>query len=159
VARPGQPILASPAPTRPGGAARRRPPAPAAYPVRTEEDLLTVRHAVRAATVAVGFGLVDQTRVVTAASELARNAYVHGGGGTVSLDYPREPSGRRGLRLTVTDEGPGIADLEAALTDGFTTGAGLGHGLGGARRLMDEFTVRTGPGEGTVVVVTRWAVR
>ncbi|MCQ8192017.1 anti-sigma regulatory factor [Streptomyces sp. RCU064] len=127
--------------------------------MRTEEDLLTVRHAVRAATVEVGFGLVDQTRVVTAASELARNAYVHGGGGTVTLEYPRDPRGRRGLRLIVTDEGPGIADLDAALTDGFTTGSGLGHGLGGARRLMDEFSVRTGPGEGTAVVVTRWTVR
>ncbi|WAP60915.1 ATP-binding protein [Streptomyces sp. S465] len=137
----------------------RRPTAPATYPVRTEEDLLTVRHAVRAATVEVGFGLVDQTRVVTAASELARNAYVHGGGGTVTLEYPCESSGRRGLRLIVKDEGPGIADLDAALTDGFTTGTGLGHGLGGARRLMDEFTVRTGPGEGTVVVATRWTVR
>ncbi|XHM62018.1 ATP-binding protein [Streptomyces iranensis] len=127
--------------------------------MRTEEDLLTVRHAVRAATVEVGFGLVDQTRVVTAASELARNAYVHGGGGTVTLEYPRDPRGRRGLRLVVKDEGPGIADLDAALTDGFTTGSGLGHGLGGARRLMDEFSVRTGPGEGTEVVVTRWTVR
>ncbi|MBO3674625.1 ATP-binding protein [Streptomyces sp. NEAU-YJ-81] len=159
MALPGEFTLASHGPKRPARAESRRPPAPATYPVRTEEDLLTVRHAVRAATIDVGFGLVDQTRVVTAASELARNAYVHGGGGTVTLDYPREPSGRRGLRLTVKDEGPGIADLEAALTDGFTTGSGLGHGLGGARRLMDEFTVRTGPGEGTVVVVTRWAVR
>ncbi|GAA2298542.1 ATP-binding protein [Streptomyces violaceusniger] len=159
MAPPGEYTLASRGAKRPARAENRRPPAPATYPVRTEEDLLTVRHAVRAATVEVGFGLVDQTRVVTAASELARNAYVHGRGGTVTLEYPREPGGRRGLRLVVKDEGPGIADLDAALTDGFTTGGGLGHGLGGARRLMDEFTVRTGPGEGTVVVVTRWTPR
>ncbi|MGV9849655.1 anti-sigma regulatory factor [Streptomyces sp. NPDC003442] len=159
MALPGEFTLASRGPKRPSRTDGRRPPAPATYPVRTEEDLLTVRHAVRAATVEVGFGLVDQTRVVTAASELARNAYVHGGGGTVTLEYPRDPRGRRGLRLVVKDEGPGIADLDAALTDGFTTGSGLGHGLGGARRLMDEFSVRTGPGEGTVVVATRWTVR
>ncbi|MGW5445002.1 anti-sigma regulatory factor [Streptomyces asiaticus] len=156
MALPGESILASRGTKRPTRSDGRRPPAPASYPVRTEEDLLTVRHAVRAATVEVGFGLVDQTRVVTAASELARNAYVHGGGGTVTLEYPRDPRGRRGLRLVVKDEGPGIADLDVALTDGFTTGSGLGHGLGGARRLMDEFSVRTGPGEGTVVVATRW---
>lgn len=159
MALPGESLFASRGTKVSSRAQGRRPTGPATYPVRTEEDLLTVRHAVRAATVEVGFGLVDQTRVVTAASELARNAYVHGGGGTVTLEYPRESSGRRGLRLTVMDEGPGIADLDAALTDGFTTGTGLGHGLGGARRLMDEFTVRTGPGEGTVVVATRWTVR
>ncbi|WP_435842797.1 anti-sigma regulatory factor [Streptomyces fradiae] len=125
------------------------------YEVRSEEDLLTVRHAVRAATVEAGFGIVDQTRIVTAASELARNAYVHGGGGTLEVRlFP--PGGRRGLRLTVRDEGPGIPDVEAALRDGFTTGSGLGHGLGGARRLMHDFRVRTAPGQGTTVVVTRW---
>ncbi|MET9514724.1 ATP-binding protein [Streptomyces sp. NPDC002994] len=124
----------------------------------TEEDLLTVRHAVRAATLAVGFGIVDQTRVVTAASELARNAYIHGGGGVLTIDYPRRHGGK-GLRLTISDEGPGIPDVDAALVDGFTTGAGLGHGLGGARRLMDEFDVRTGPGAGTTVIATRWVNR
>ncbi|MEU1026353.1 ATP-binding protein, partial [Streptomyces sp. NPDC005904] len=106
--------------------------------MNVEEDLLTARHAVRDATVRAGFGLVDQTRIVTAASELARNAYVHGGGGTLAIEFVQK-AGRRGLRLTVSDDGPGIADLEAAFTDGYTTGAGLGHGLGGARRLMDEF--------------------
>ncbi|MFF1379692.1 ATP-binding protein [Streptomyces sp. NPDC058308] len=124
--------------------------------LRTEEDLLTVRHAVRAATLKVGFGIVDQTRVVTTASELARNAYIHGGGGALSIEYLRRGGGR-GLRLTIRDEGPGIPDLEAALTDGFTTGAGLGHGLGGARRLMDDFDVHSAPGRGTTVVATRWA--
>ncbi|WP_190133211.1 ATP-binding protein [Streptomyces mashuensis] len=129
--------------------------APSVYAVRTEEDLVTVRHAVRAATVGLGFGIVDQTRVVTAASELARNAYAHGGGGTLTLE-PVRRGGRRGLRLTVRDEGPGIPDVESALTDGFTTGTGLGHGLGGARRLMDEFAIETAPGRGTTVVATRW---
>ncbi|QGV82897.1 ATP-binding protein [Streptomyces ficellus] len=125
------------------------------YNVASEEDLLTVRHAVRAATVEAGFGLVDQTRIVTAASELARNAYVHGGGGSLEIQ-PLTRSGRKGLRLTVRDDGPGIPDVEEALGDGFTTGSGLGHGLGGARRLMHEFEVRTRPGEGTTVIVSRW---
>ncbi|MGW7489470.1 anti-sigma regulatory factor [Streptomyces sp. NPDC054786] len=128
------------------------------HQVRTEEDLLTVRHAVRAATVRVGFSIVDQTRVVTAASELARNAYIHGGGGTVTIDCLMS-RGTAGLRLTITDDGPGIADVGAALTDGFTTGAGLGHGLGGARRLMDDFELHSAPGQGTTVVAARWASR
>lgn len=125
------------------------------YAVVTEEDLLTVRHAVRAASIEAGFALVDQTRIVTAASELARNAYVHGGGGNLVVEQVQQ-GGRRGLRLTMRDEGPGIPDLETALTDGYTTGAGLGHGLGGARRLMHEFSVHTTPGEGTTIVATRW---
>ncbi|RDG37152.1 ATP-binding protein [Streptomyces corynorhini] len=127
------------------------------HDVRTEEDLLTIRHAVRAATLREGFSIVDQTRVVTAASELARNAYIHGGGGTLTVESLTRPGG--GIRLTIRDEGPGIADVEAALTDGFTTGAGLGHGLGGARRLMDEFEIRTAVGRGTTVTVTRRAGR
>ncbi|MFD7663776.1 ATP-binding protein [Streptomyces sp. NPDC059788] len=126
--------------------------------VRSEQDLLAIRHAVRDATLTVGFSIVDQTRVVTAASELARNAYIHGGGGTISIEYPTRP-GAVGLRLTVHDSGPGIADIDAALTDGYTTGAGLGHGLGGARRLMDEFEIRTREGGGTTVTATRWADR
>ncbi|MFG2532266.1 anti-sigma regulatory factor [Streptomyces sp. NPDC048516] len=128
------------------------------HQVRTEEDLLTVRHAVRAATVRAGFSIVDQTRVVTAASELARNAYIHGGGGTVTIDCLTS-SDTAGLRLTITDDGPGIPDVAAALTDGFTTGAGLGHGLGGARRLMNDFELHSAPGQGTTVIVTRWASR
>nr|WP_308461278.1 anti-sigma regulatory factor [Streptomyces sp. Ru73] len=131
---------------------------PSVYPVESEEDLLAVRHAVRAATIRAGFGIVDQTRVVTAASELARNAYIHGGGGTLTIEYPVRPD-KKGLRLVVRDRGPGIADLDTALTDGYTTGAGLGHGLGGARRLMDEFEVDTAEGRGTTVVATRWASR
>ncbi|MEU9097340.1 ATP-binding protein [Streptomyces sp. NPDC048361] len=126
--------------------------------LHTEEDLLSVRHAVRAATVKAGFGIVDQTRVVTTASELARNAYIHGGGGTLTIEYLSRGSSS-GLRLTISDTGPGIPDLDAALADGFTTGVGLGHGLGGARRLMHDFEVRTEAGKGTTVIVTRWDSR
>ncbi|MFJ9040774.1 ATP-binding protein [Streptomyces sp. NPDC102406] len=128
------------------------------YDVRSEDDLLTVRHAVRAATVECGFGLVDQTRVVTAASELARNAYIHGGGGTLTVELLKR-RGAEGIRLVIQDEGPGIPDLGTAMTDGWTSGNGLGHGLGGARRLMDEFHVDTCPGAGTTVTVVRWTVR
>ncbi|SOD58259.1 serine/threonine-protein kinase RsbT [Streptomyces zhaozhouensis] len=126
------------------------------HPVRVEEDLMEARHAVRAAALAVDLGLVDQTRVVTAASELVRNAYIHGGGGVLVIEQLSRKGGR-GIRLTVSDEGPGIPDLDAALNDGFSTGAGLGHGLGGARRLMHEFDVECPPGGGTTVRVTRWA--
>ncbi|WP_103339953.1 anti-sigma regulatory factor [Amycolatopsis sp. CA-126428] len=126
------------------------------HPVRVEEDLLAARHAVRAAAVAAGFTIVDQTKIVTAASELVRNAYIHGGGGTMTVEPVRDPGGRLGLRLRVRDEGPGIADVDQAMTDGFSTGAGLGHGLGGTRRLVDEFDLDTAPGRGTTVTVVRW---
>lgn len=126
------------------------------HPVRAEEDLLAARHAVRAAAVAAGFTIVDQTKIVTAASELVRNAYIHGGGGTLTVEAVRDRGGRVGLRLRVRDEGPGIADVEQAMTDGFSTGAGLGHGLGGTRRLVDDFTLDTEPGRGTTVTVVRW---
>ncbi|WP_410592224.1 anti-sigma regulatory factor [Amycolatopsis sp. lyj-23] len=129
---------------------------PGEHPVRVEEDLLAARHAVRAAAVAAGFSIVDQTKIVTAASELVRNAYIHGGGGTMTVEQVRAPGGRLGLRLRVRDEGPGIADVEQAMTDGFSTGAGLGHGLGGTRRLVDEFDLDTAPGRGTTVTVVRW---
>lgn len=102
-----------------------------------------------------GFSLVDQTKIVTAASELARNTVVHGGGGTVQMDLLIEGA-RRGVRLTFRDHGPGIADIQAAMRDGFTTGGGLGLGLGGARRLSNEFDIQSTPGEGTVVRITRW---
>ncbi|WP_206793667.1 ATP-binding protein [Amycolatopsis sp. MtRt-6] len=126
------------------------------HPVRVEEDLLAARHAVRAAAVAAGFSIVDQTKIVTAASELVRNAYIHGGGGTMTVTAVRDAAGRLGLRLRVRDEGPGIADVDQAMTDGFSTGAGLGHGLGGTRRLVDEFDLDTAPGRGTTVTVVRW---
>ncbi len=126
------------------------------HDVRAEEDLLTARHAVRAAAVAVGFSLVDQTKIVTAASELVRNAYIHGGGGALGITALRDSTGRVGLRLHVRDDGPGISDVDQAMSDGFSTGAGLGHGLGGTRRLVDEFTIDTAEGRGTTVTVVRW---
>lgn len=105
--------------------------------------------------VALGFGLVDQTKMVTAASELARNAVVYGGGGEVSLEQVGNGS-RRGLRLVFEDRGPGIPDVELALRDGYTTGGGLGLGLGGARRLANDFEIDSAPGRGTRVAITRW---
>jgi serine/threonine-protein kinase RsbT len=105
--------------------------------------------------VAVGFSLVDQTKMVTAASELARNALEYGGGGTLTLEALNDGP-RRGLRLVFEDRGPGIADVELALRDGFTSGSGLGLGLGGAKRLVNEFAIESAPGKGTRVAVTRW---
>lgn len=124
-------------------------------PVQTSEDIVKVRQAVRAWAVQLGFNLVDQTKIVTAASELARNTVIYGGGGTVELESLLEPR-RRGLRLTFADQGPGIADLEQAQKDGFTTGNGLGLGLGGAKRLCNDFEIRSQPGAGTTVRITRW---
>jgi serine/threonine-protein kinase RsbT len=124
-------------------------------PVASSEDIVLVRQAVRAWTVELRFSLVDQTKIVTAASELARNTVIYGGGGTVELEALEE-NGRRGLRLTFEDHGPGIADVEMAMKDGHTTGSGLGLGLGGARRLSNEFEIRSRPGEGTVVRIARW---
>jgi serine/threonine-protein kinase RsbT len=124
-------------------------------PVASDADIVAVRQRVRALAVESGFSLVDQTKIVTAASELARNTVVHGGGGTVDIEMLVE-GGRRGLRLTFRDHGPGIADVETAMRNGFTTGGGLGLGLGGARRLSNEFDIQSRPGEGTVVRITRW---
>jgi len=124
-------------------------------PVAADGDIVTVRQRVRAMAVESGFSLVDQTKIVTAASELARNTVVHGGGGTAELEMLVDGP-RRGVRLTFRDHGPGIADIERAMRDGFTTGGGLGLGLGGARRLSNEFDIQSRPGEGTVVRITRW---
>jgi len=124
-------------------------------PVRTSEDVVGVRHVVREWAVAAGFSLVEQTKIVTAASELARNTVLYGGGGTVRLEALNDGP-KRGLRLTFEDQGPGIADVEQALKDGYTSGNGLGLGLGGARRLVNEFEIHSRPGEGTRVAVTRW---
>jgi len=122
---------------------------------RTTTDVVLVRQAVRTWAMELGFSLVDQTKMVTAASELARNAVEYGGGGTVLLE--RIDDGlRRGLRLTFEDRGPGIADIERAMTDGFTTGGGLGLGLSGARRLVNDFAIVSAPGQGTRVTVVRW---
>lgn len=122
--------------------------------IRGSEDVVYVRQAVREWAIAIGFGLVDQTKIVTAASELARNTVVYGGGGTLELQELNGP--RRGLRLIFEDRGPGIPDIEAALRDGFTTGSGLGLGLGGAKRLSDQFEIVSSPGGGTRVSIARW---
>jgi serine/threonine-protein kinase RsbT len=124
-------------------------------PISGQQDVVAVRQVVREWAVSMGFSLVDQTKVITAASELARNVLVYGGGGTLSLEALNDGS-RRGLRLAFEDQGPGIADVEAALRDGYTTGGGLGLGLGGAKRLSNEFEIASRPGEGTRVVITRW---
>lgn len=124
-------------------------------PIRADSDIVLVRQAARRWSLDAGFSLVEQTKMVTAASELARNTLTYGGGGTVRLQALEE-SGRRGLRLTFEDRGPGIADLERALRDGFSTGSGLGLGLSGSRRLVNEFSIESQPGEGTRVVIARW---
>lgn len=123
--------------------------------IRSSDDVVRVRQEVRARAQALGFGLVDQTKIVTAASELARNTLDYGGGGTVRFIEVRNGT-RIGLRLEFEDQGPGIPDIEQALRDGFTTGRGLGLGLGGARRLSNEFELVSQPGKGTRVTITRW---
>ena len=123
--------------------------------IHSDEDVVRVRQVTRQWSVALGFSLVDQTKIVTAASELARNTLIHGGGGTARLEELTDGS-RRGLRLTFEDKGPGIADVSQALRDGYTSGSGLGLGLGGARRLSSTFDIRSAPGQGTWVSITRW---
>ena len=127
-------------------------------PLASEHDILLARQTVRRLAQEIGLSLVDQTKLVTATSELARNAVTYGGGGHMAWHVLGEGA-RRGLRLTFADQGPGIADLQRALTDGFTTGGGLGIGLGGSKRLVDEFHVDTAPGAGTRVTITKWKVR
>jgi serine/threonine-protein kinase RsbT len=117
--------------------------------------VVLVRQRVRAFAAEEGFRLVDQTKIVTAASELARNTFIYGGGGLARVELV-EQNGRRGVRVSFEDRGPGIADLDLALTDGYTTGGGLGLGLSGAKRLCNEFEIRSKPGEGTTVTITRW---
>lgn len=129
---------------------------PQAQAIHSDEDVVRVRQLVRTVAVAVKLSLVDQTKLVTAASELARNTLVYGGGGTVEVSTA-DNGRRRGVRIVFADTGPGIADLELALTDGYTTGNGLGLGLSGARRLVDEFDITTAPGQGTTVTVTKWS--
>ena len=123
-------------------------------PVSSESDIVMVRRRVRELASQVGLSLVDQTKLVTAASELARNTVVYGGGGTLQLESLNGP--RSGVRLILTDQGPGIPDLELAMRDGFTTGTGLGLGLGGAKRLVNEFQIQSTVGLGTKVALTRW---
>ena len=124
-------------------------------PIRTSADVVQVRQAVRAAATAQGFSLVDQTKVVTAASELARNTFEHGGGGTARVETVTQGL-RKGVRLTFEDHGPGIADVKLAMTDGYTTGGGMGLGLSGSKRLVNEFDIATTVGGGTRVTVTKW---
>jgi serine/threonine-protein kinase RsbT len=126
-----------------------------AFRIGTREDVVRIRRVVREWAMAAGFGLVEQTKMVTAASELARNTVLHGGGGRVRLELLEEDA-RRGVRAVFEDEGPGIPDVQLALRDGYSTGGGLGLGLGGSRRLVDEFQLESKPGEGTRVSITRW---
>ncbi len=123
--------------------------------VRAENDVVAVRQTVRTWAVQQGFTLVDQTKIVTAASEIARNTVIYGRGGTVRIEALVDGI-RKGLRLVFEDKGPGIPDLELAQRDGYTTGTGLGMGLGGAKRLVNEFAIESRPGEGTKVTLTRW---
>lgn len=123
--------------------------------ILSDRDVVRVRQAVRTLAVAVPLSLVDQTKMVTAASELARNTLIYGGGGRAILEKVSDLH-RTGIRTTFLDEGPGIADLSLALTEGYTTGTGLGLGLTGARRLVDDFEIDSQPGKGTRVVITKW---
>ena len=123
--------------------------------VTGESEIVATRQLVRSLATSLGFTLVEQTKIVTAASELARNTVQYGGGGTPVVDV-LEDGGRRGIRLTFSDEGPGIPDIEKAMRDGYTTGGGLGLGLSGSRRLMNELTIESQVGRGTTVVATRW---
>lgn len=123
--------------------------------IRTSEDILSVRQAVREWSVSMGMNLIDQTKIVTAASELARNTFVYGGGGKLILEQVSNGS-RYGLRLTFEDNGPGINNIELALKDGYTTSGGMGLGLGGAKRLSNEFQIISEPGKGTKVIILRW---
>ena len=124
--------------------------------LRAEQDIVRARQAVRKLAQDSGMSLVDQTKLVTAASELARNTVTHGRGGQVEM-MVMEEAGRRGIRLRFVDQGPGIADLGLAMTDGWTSGGGLGLGLTGSKRLCNEFDLHSVPGEGTCVTIARWA--
>jgi serine/threonine-protein kinase RsbT len=126
-------------------------------PIQTGDDVVRIRQHVRNAAAASGLSLVDQTKLVTAASELARNTLIHGGGGVVRVEVVKSAVGRNGVRLHFADEGPGIPDVDLALTDGWTSGSGLGLGLSGSRRLVDEFELKSEPGLGTNVVVVKWS--
>ncbi|RAY11566.1 anti-sigma regulatory factor [Actinomadura craniellae] len=130
---------------------------PAEVPITSNDDVVRVRQVVRGLAAEVKMSLVDQTKVVTAASELARNTFVYGGGGTATVELVTNPAtGRTGVKIVFTDEGPGIPDVDLALTEGWSSGSGLGLGLSGTRRLVDEFDLETEPGTGTRISVTKW---
>jgi serine/threonine-protein kinase RsbT len=129
----------------------------AELPIRSGDDVVRIRQQVRNAAADNGLSLVDQTKLVTAASELARNTLVHGGGCVARVEVVKSPTGRMGVKLHFTDEGPGIADVDLALTDGWSSGNGLGLGLSGTRRLVDEFELTSKPGAGTTVMVVKWS--
>ena len=126
-------------------------------PIRSGDDVVRVRQHVRNAAAASGLSLVDQTKLVTAASELARNTLIHGGGGVARVESVKSANGRAGVKLYFADEGPGIANVDLALTDGWSSGTGLGLGLSGSRRLVDEFELKSEPGVGTNVVIVKWS--
>ena len=128
---------------------------PVEAPLRSEQDMVLARQLARRLAQEMGFSLVDQTKLVTAASELARNALIYGGGGTMRCEQV-DNGARRGLKLTFSDQGPGIPDVQKAMTDGWSSGTGLGMGLSGARRLVNQFEIDTRVGEGTRVSITRW---
>jgi serine/threonine-protein kinase RsbT len=125
------------------------------FPIKDSSDVVFVRQRVRAWAIDLKLSLVDQTKIVTAASELGRNTVEHGGGGELEIAEVSNGT-RKGIRLTFSDKGPGIADVKQALTDGFTTKQGMGLGLGGSKRLVNEFEIKTAAGEGTTVIVIRW---
>jgi serine/threonine-protein kinase RsbT len=132
-------------------------PQPHLHPIVSDNDVVQFRHEVRAAAIAAGLRLIDQTKLVTAASELARNALEHGGGGIGEIGSP-QTAGRTGVRVLVEDDGPGIADIELALTDGFSRENGMGMGLPGSRRLVDSFDLWSEVDVGTCVIVEKWAL-
>ncbi len=125
------------------------------FPIKSEMDVVSTRQRVKTWAVELGFTLVDQTKIVTAASELGRNTLIYGGGGTVKLESLLEGV-RKGLRVIFEDHGPGIADIEQAMRDGYTSGKGMGLGLSGAKRLVNDFKIASNVGEGTIVTIVRW---
>jgi serine/threonine-protein kinase RsbT len=125
------------------------------FGIQSDADVVRVRQLTRQFAIELGFRLVDQTKIVTAGSELARNTLIHGGGGAVRMQAIHDGA-RRGLRLTFSDKGPGIPDIAQALRDGYTTGSGLGLGLGGAKRLSNEFSIASTAGQGTEITIARW---
>lgn len=130
-------------------------PNPEVLSIQHNDDIVKARHLVRARAVETGFSLTNQTKLVTAVSELARNTFVHGGGGTMTIETLSEGT-RQGVRIVFSDRGPGIPDIELAMKDGYTTAGGLGLGLGGSKRLVHEFRIVSEPGLGTTVTITHW---